>query len=75
MFQLFPVSVDLNSINVTKKGFLGLIRSRGSFPLTTLGSFDIRPGKAIFYLKLKNTSREEITSSLWWKIKLLFFNI
>jgi len=32
------------SLESDTRGFLGLIRTRGSFPLTTLGSFDIQPG-------------------------------
>ena len=32
------------SLNIDTQGFLGLVKPRGSFPLTAIGSFDIRPG-------------------------------
>ena len=38
------------SVNDDTQGFLGLVKPRGSFPLTSIGSFDIRPG--IFHLLL-----------------------
>ena len=42
------------SLDSDTRGFLGLIRPSGSFPLTTLGSFDIRPGMNFLKFLSKN---------------------
>ena len=44
------------SLDSDNRGFLGLIRPRGSFTLTTLGGFDIRPGMTLLQNLIKRQS-------------------
>jgi hypothetical protein len=40
--------LSAGSLDDDTQGFLGLIKPRGSFPLTAIGSFNIRPGTSYF---------------------------